>query len=76
MKTNPIVQQILFRLEQFKDMYHDNHEKNEGRAYKLLGIFLDQHLNFNNHVQFLCNKLDKSMFYIKQAKKTYLQPLH
>jgi hypothetical protein len=50
------------------ERYHDNHEKNEGRAYKLLGIFLDEHLNFNHHVKFLCNKLARSMFCIKQAK--------
>jgi hypothetical protein len=50
------------------ERYHDNHEKSECRAYKLLGIYLDEHLNFNYHVKYLCNKLVQSLYCIKQAK--------
>jgi hypothetical protein len=55
---------LVSRLER----YHDNHEKNECRAYKLLGIYLDEHLNFNYHVKYLCNKLVRSLYCIKQVK--------
>ena len=50
------------------ERYHDKHAKNEGRAYKLLGIFLDEHLTFDFHVQHLISKLNKSMYCIRMAK--------
>ena len=52
-------------------LYHSNedgHPKPECRAYKLLGIHLDEHLNFNYHTNFLCNKLSRSLFCIRRAK--------
>jgi hypothetical protein len=50
------------------ERYHDAHPKPECRAYKLLGIHLDEHLNFNFHTNFLCNKLSRSLFCIRRAK--------
>jgi hypothetical protein len=50
------------------ERYHDAHPKPECRAYKLLGIHLDEHLNFNFHTHFLCNKLSRSLFCIRRAK--------
>ncbi len=50
------------------ERYHDGHPKPECRAYKLLGIHLDAHLNFNYHTNFLCNKLSRSLFCIRRAK--------
>jgi hypothetical protein len=50
------------------ERYHDGHPKPECRAYKLLGIHLDEHLNFNYHTNFLCNKLSRSLFCIRRAK--------
>jgi hypothetical protein len=50
------------------ERYHDSHPKPECRAYKLLGIHLDEHLNFNYHTNFLCNKLSRSLFCIRRAK--------
>ena len=38
------------------------------RAYKLLGIHFDETLSFNHHVDFLRNKLSKSLFCINRAK--------
>ena len=35
---------------------------------QLLGIHLDEHLNFNYHTNFLCNKLSRSLFCIRRAK--------
>jgi Reverse transcriptase (RNA-dependent DNA polymerase) len=39
-----------------------------GRSYKLLGLYFDEHLTFNCHVQHLCKKLSKSMFFLMRAK--------
>ncbi len=40
----------------------------EGRAYKLLGIYLDEHLTLNFHTKHLVSKLTRSLYCIKQAK--------
>jgi hypothetical protein len=50
------------------ERYHDGHPKPECRAYKLLGIHLDKHLNFIFHRNFLSNKLSRSLFCIRRAK--------
>jgi hypothetical protein len=39
----PIDESLITPLER----YHDNHPSKEGRAYKLLGIYLDEHLSLN-----------------------------
>ena len=41
------------------------------RAYKLLGVFFDETLSFPHHVNFLCNKLSKSLFCINRAKNFF-----
>jgi sarcosine oxidase/L-pipecolate oxidase len=60
----PIDQSLITPLER----YHDGHELKEGRAYKLLGIFLDEHLTLDAHTHHIVNKLTKSLYCIKQAK--------
>ena len=50
------------------ERYFNEHEKPDCRAYKLLGIYLDEQLNFNYHTNFLCNKLTRSLFCIRRAK--------
>ncbi len=47
---------------------HDNHPLKEGRAYKLLGIYLDEHLSLNFHTEHLVSKLTRSLYCIKQTK--------
>jgi Reverse transcriptase (RNA-dependent DNA polymerase) len=39
-----------------------------GRSYKLLGIYFDETFSFNHHVQHLCNKLSRSLFFLMRAK--------
>jgi hypothetical protein len=56
------------------ERYHDNHEDKNCRAYKLLGIHFDEHLSFNNHVNYLCNKLSRSIYCINQAKNFLTLP--
>jgi hypothetical protein len=52
------------------ERYHDNHASSECRSYKLLGIFLDEHLTLDSHVNHICSKLTRSLYCIKQAKHT------
>ena len=47
---------------------YDNSPIAENRSYKLLGIQFDEHLTFNTHVSYLCNKLSRALFCIKRAK--------
>ncbi len=53
--------------------YHSNHDRPDCRAYKLLGIYLDDKLNFNYHTNFLCNKLNRSLFCMRRAKNLLLK---
>jgi hypothetical protein len=55
------------------ERYHSNHVNPDCRAYKLLGIYLDDKLNFNYHTNFLCNKLNRSLFCMRRAKN-FLTP--
>jgi hypothetical protein len=50
------------------ERYHSNHVNPDCRAYKLLGIYLDDKLNFNYHTNFLCNKLSRSLFCMRRAQ--------
>jgi hypothetical protein len=50
------------------ERYHDNHPSPDCRSYKLLGILLDEHLTLDSHVNFICSKLTRSLYCIKQAK--------
>jgi hypothetical protein len=50
------------------ERYHNNHVKPDCRAYKLLGIYLDETLSSNYHTNFLCNKLNRSLFCMRRAK--------
>jgi len=55
------------------ERYHNDHVNPDCRAYKLLGIYLDEKLNFNYHTNFLCNKLNRSLFCMRRAKN-FLTP--
>ena len=50
------------------ERYHDKHEQKECRAYKLLGIYLDEHLSLDVHVNHIVSKLTRSLYCIKMAK--------
>jgi len=56
------------------ERYHNNHQKPDCRTYKLLGIYLDEHLTFDLHVNNLCKKLSRSMYCIKTAKNNLNPP--
>ena len=40
----------------------------ENRTYKLLGIHLDETLNFKHHIDLTCNKISKSLYCINKSK--------
>jgi hypothetical protein len=50
------------------ERYHINHEDKNCRQYKLLGIYLDEFLSLDYHVDYVCNKMNRSLYCIKQAK--------
>jgi len=50
------------------ERYHDNHPDNDCRAYKLLGIYLDEYLSLDSHTNHVVKKLSRSLYCIKQAK--------
>ena len=50
------------------ERFHDEHINKDCRAYKLLGIYLDEHLSLNYHVNYVSNKLAKSLYCIRMAK--------
>jgi len=53
---------------------HSGHQNVDGQSYKLLGIYLDEHLTFDAHVNHLCKKLSRSLYCIKMAKNNSNPP--
>jgi hypothetical protein len=49
---------------------HNNHENPSHRSFKLLGIYLDENLNFNSNTTALSNKLSRALFFINRVKLT------
>jgi hypothetical protein len=47
---------------------HNKHERADSRSYKLLGIYFDEHLTFDFHINHLSSKLTKSLYCIRLAK--------
>jgi hypothetical protein len=50
------------------ERYHDKHDNLDCRAYKLLGVYLDEHLTLDQHVNHLTKKLTRSLYCVKMAK--------
>jgi len=53
---------------------HNTNPNVEARSYKLLGIYLDEHLTFDFHVNHLTKKLSKSLHCIRMAKNNLNLP--
>jgi hypothetical protein len=47
---------------------HCKHPDPDKRAYKLLGVWLDENLSFNYHVTYLFTKMSHSLYCINRAK--------
>jgi hypothetical protein len=63
---NPLLVHTLER-------YHNNPGSKDSRAYKLLGVYLDEHSSLNYHVNFLCNKLSHVLCTVFVKPETFLQ---
>jgi hypothetical protein len=48
-------------------IYNDNPDVND-RTYKLLGVYLDEHLSFDAHCNHICNKISTSNYIINRSK--------
>jgi hypothetical protein len=49
---------------------HSRHQDYNSQAFKLLGIYLDEHLNFNHNTTQLSNKLSRANFFLNRVKHT------
>ena len=47
---------------------HTSHVNKDLQAYKLLGIYLDENLSFNYHINILTSKLNRSLYCINKSK--------
>jgi hypothetical protein len=56
----------IFELERI----YDDNPNPQGRSYKLLGIYLDENLSFDQHCIYVCNKLAQSSYIINKVKNT------
>jgi len=54
----------IFPLER---IYNSSPNK-DNLTYKYLGILLDENLNFNSHIDYVCKKLSKALFCLRRAK--------
>ena len=50
------------------ERYHNCHPDKDCRAYKLLGVYLDEFLSLDAHTNYLIKKLNRSMYCIRMAK--------
>ncbi len=46
------------------ERYHNNHDDKKCRQYKLLGVYLDEYLSLDYHVDSVCNKMNRSLYCI------------
>lgn len=51
------------------DRIHNNHPDPACKYYKLLGVLFDEYLNLSQHIQYVANKLSRSLFFLNRAKK-------
>ena len=47
---------------------HSANPNPDSRSYKLLGLYFDENLSFNQQITYLSNKLSKAIFCINRAK--------
>ncbi len=60
----PNLEENIFKLERV----HLANDCIENQTYKLLGIHFDEYLSFEKHIDVLCSKLSKSLFFLRQTK--------
>ena len=60
----PFKDDLVSPLCQIYNKHHDSSQQ----SYKLLGIWLDEDLSFNDHVKKLCNKLTRALFFLRRSQ--------
>ncbi len=55
-------------LIQILERVHDNHIDPKMQSFKLLGVFLDEHLTLNKHVNHTTAKLSRALYLLKRVK--------
>jgi hypothetical protein len=55
------------KISKLDRVYNDNPNVND-RTYKLLGIYLDENLSFDTHINHVCNKISQSNYIINRSK--------
>jgi hypothetical protein len=48
--------------------------ENQESSFKLLGVYIDEHLSFKHHIDILCAKLSKSMYCLNRVKNFVDKP--
>jgi hypothetical protein len=66
-KGNKPGQQYDYTFVTLLKRYHDEHTSPKCKAYKYLGIYLDEHLTLESHTTHIINKLTCSLYCTKQA---------
>jgi hypothetical protein len=46
---------------------HDNHNDDKMQSFKLLGVFLDEHVTLNKHVAHVTAKLTKALYLLRRV---------
>ena len=47
---------------------YNNHPNSAQQLYKLLGIWLDENLSYDDHVKKLCSKLTRALFFLRRSQ--------
>jgi hypothetical protein len=64
MNTNPPNPALVQKLERI----HNKHNDPKMQTFKLLGVFLDEHLTLNKHIDHVSAKLSKSLYILNRVK--------
>ncbi len=50
------------------ERFHSSHPNPNSGAYKLLGVYVDEHLTFDYHTNHITSKLNRSLYCISKVK--------
>jgi hypothetical protein len=64
MNANPPNPSLIQKIERI----HNKHNDTKMQTFKLLGVFLDEHLTLNKHVDHVTAKLSKSLYILNRVK--------
>jgi hypothetical protein len=63
--ANPPDPELIQKIERI----HDRHSDPKMQSFKLLGVFLDEHLTLNKHIDHVTAKLSKSLYILNRVKQ-------